>query len=72
VELWIEGPISCTSLTLRDGQVEIRLASNGTVISRTRFQDHDEAARYAIDKMHAYNVAYLSPRFPSFSTGAPS
>jgi hypothetical protein len=57
VDLWIQGQIRCSSLTLEDGQIEICIICNGVIVSRELFQKHNEAARYAIDKMHAYNVA---------------
>jgi hypothetical protein len=57
VALWMVGPISCTCLTLPDGQIEICLIAKGVTIERTMFPDAETAASHAIEKMRAYNAS---------------
>jgi hypothetical protein len=56
VLLWEKPPLSCTCRTLDNGHVEVSLASGDVEIHREVFTDSEEAARFALDKMHAYNA----------------
>jgi hypothetical protein len=56
VLLWEKPPLSCTCLTLDNGQIEICVISSGVTIERTVFQDAESAARHASDKMIAYSA----------------
>lgn len=56
VLLWEKPPISCTCRSLDNGHIEVCLASASVEIHREVFSDSEEAARFAIIKMHAYNA----------------
>ena len=54
--LWTIGPVSCTSHTLPDGQVQICLIASETTIERKVFPDTETAAEHAVVKMRAYRL----------------
>jgi hypothetical protein len=56
VLLWEAGPLACRCLTLNNGHVEVRLLMNDIQVHCERFAQFEDAARFAIRKMHAYNA----------------
>jgi hypothetical protein len=56
VTLWKVGPISCTCVALPYGQIEICLIAGSAPFERKWFSDTEAAAKYAIEKMRAYQL----------------
>ena len=56
VLLWEKPPVACHCLTRDDGQVEVTLTSCDLDIYREVFGEFEDAARFAVDKMHAYDA----------------
>jgi hypothetical protein len=55
--LWTQGLLVCTGvINQTDKPYEIRLFVDGVLISAEFFPDYHAAARYALDKLHAYRV----------------
>jgi hypothetical protein len=50
------GRIICTRVTLDNGHIQISLLSGSSLLDRHIFADHNDAADYAIRKMHAYKT----------------
>jgi hypothetical protein len=57
VVLWRHEPVTCTCATNPgDNTIEIRLMVDDVTIHCSSFTDAEDAARFAIEKMHAYNA----------------
>jgi hypothetical protein len=55
VVLWEVGPVTCTcQVRIGNEPCRIALSVNGHVVERKVFQEAHAAARWAIDRMHAY------------------
>jgi len=56
--LWEKGPVCCTCrLPTATDRIEVLLWSKGVQIERNLFTDPEDAAQFALDKMHAYNAS---------------
>jgi len=56
VVLWERGSISCTCLIVAPDHLEVTVAVDDVVVSTDVFTDHNAAAEFAIDQMHAFNA----------------
>jgi hypothetical protein len=57
VILWEKGSVCCTCRApATTNLIEVLLWSKGVQIERTLFTDTEDAARFALDKLRAYNA----------------
>jgi hypothetical protein len=54
--LWLCGPISCTCVTTLQGAT-VSLWVRDVRLESRAFEDYEQAAQYAINKLHVYGVA---------------
>ena len=56
VVLWEKPPVTCTCRILATGEVEICIACKDVELHCEVFSEPEAAARFALEKMHAYNA----------------